>query len=82
MVTKALKKIKEHRKELLHNDLPFYLVFAYRLHIRSIFYQCDEMGPFIIACFKKIESLNYEQLAQIINDFAKRWEIYSLYIGV
>ena len=71
-VNETLKRMKPHIDELFYKDLPFYLVFAYRLHIRYTFYQCDEMGTFIAACLKKIESLNYKQLAQTINDFAKR----------
>ena len=64
--------MKPHIDELFYKDLPFYLVFAYRLHIRYTLYQCEEMVTFITACLKKIEGLNYKELAQIINDFAKR----------
>ncbi|XP_064393609.1 uncharacterized protein LOC135341066 isoform X2 [Halichondria panicea] len=78
-VNKALRRIKPHFDKLFNKDLPFYLVFAYRLYIRSAYYQCDDMGKFITACLKKIESFEYKQLAQIINDFIKRGDFQVMY---
>ncbi len=71
-VNEALKSIKPNLDELFSEDLPFYLMFTYRLHFHRKFYQCEEMGAFITTCLKKIESLPYKELAQIINDFTKR----------
>ena len=71
-VNEVLKSMKTHMDKLFNENLPFYLMFAYRLHIRFTLYQCDEMGSFITACLKKIENLDNKDLARIINDFAKR----------
>lgn len=74
-VNDALKKIKPHIDELFAEDLPLYLIIAYRLHIRSALYQCEEMRAFVLQSLQKIHVLDYHQLAQVLNNFVKRYEV-------
>ena len=59
--------------ELCEKDFPLYIVVVYRLHAKKQFYLCEELKSFIAACLYKIESLSHKKMAQVFNDFLKRW---------
>ena len=71
-VSEAINKMRAHFDEMLIEDFPLYILIAYRMHLRTTLYMCDELKSFIPAILDKVEATNYKQLAYVFNSFLKR----------
>ena len=68
-----MQKLTEHEKVCFVEDIPFYLLLMYRLHLRWAHYDCCERSDFIGECIAKLEKTDVQSVAEVINAFVERY---------
>jgi len=71
-VNETLKKLNRHLATTFARDFPFYLLLAYKMHIKTALYQCDEMTVFMKSCCEKMESMEPNLMASTFLAFLQR----------
>ena len=57
--------IKTHLRSTFKQDFPFYILLAYRTHVKmSSFYECEQVQSFVSGCICKFEEMDIKTIAR------------------
>lgn len=57
--------IKKHLKSTFKQDFPFYILLAYRTHVKmNSVYDCEQMQSFVSGCVCKFEEMDTKTIAR------------------